>query len=74
MKFCYDKLNGRIVEVCGTKHFFAKLMDTSPTTVSAKTNNKSEFTQSEILQAVSVLNLSASDIPDYFFTPLVQKN
>ena len=71
MNFCYNKLKGRIKEVCDTNMRFAELMGISMSTISAKLNNKSEFSQPEILKAVEVLNLERSDIPQYFFTPLV---
>ena len=74
MAFCYDKLKGRITEVCGTKQHFAELMGISKATMSAKINNKSEFTQPEIAKAIAILNLEKSDIPTYFFTFEVQKN
>ena len=71
MAFCYNKLHGRITEICGTQENFGKLMGLSSATISAKLNNKSEFTQPEILNAVKILNLQTSDIPLYFFTPKV---
>ena len=71
MNFCYNKLRGRIKEICGTNLKFAELMTLSNTTISAKLNNKSEFSQPEILKAVEVLELDRSEIPQYFFTPLV---
>ncbi len=71
MAFCYDKLNGRIVEICKTKKKFAELMGFSNATISAKLNNKSEFTQPEIFKAVEILNLDLADIPLYFFNPNV---
>ena len=74
MDFCYNKLRGRIKEVCSTDTRFAELMGISKATVSAKLNNKSEFSQPEILKAVEVLNLERSEIPQYFFVPLVYKN
>ena len=73
MGFCYSKLNGRIIEICGTQKRFGELMGLSNATISAKFNNKSEFTQPEIMLALEILNLSQSDIPSYFFTPDVQK-
>lgn len=71
MKFCYNKLKGKIYEICGSCYNFAKLMDCSVTTMSAKLNNKSEFSQSEILKAVKILNIKCEEISLYFFTLLV---
>ena len=50
MSFRYDKLRGRIREICGTNQIFANLMGLSKATPSAKLNNKSEFSQPEILK------------------------
>ena len=71
MSFSYDKLRGKIKEVCGTNSRFADLMSISDATLSAKLNHKSEFTQPEIFKAVEILCLKRSDIPLYFFTPIV---
>ncbi len=71
MGFCYDKLSGRIKEICGTQSKFADLMGLSNATISAKLNNKSEFSQPEIFKAIDVLKLERSDIPAYFFTKQV---
>lgn len=73
MDFDYAKLRGRIREVCETQEHFSDLMGMSKATISAKINNKSEFTQPEIIRAVEVLNLRFDEISSYFFTPLVQK-
>ena len=71
MLFQYSKLKGRIKEICGSDYRFAELMKLSPTTISAKLNNKSEFSQPEIMKAVEILNLEPYEITLYFFTPLV---
>lgn len=73
MEFDYAKLRGRIREVCETQEKFSVLMGVSQATISAKINNKSEFTQPEILKAVEVLHLNWDEVSTYFFTPLVQK-
>ena len=72
MEFDYSKLRGRIREICGTQEAFADLMGISKPTMSAKLNNKSEFTQPEIIKAVNVLSLGYDEISPYFFTPVVQ--
>lgn len=68
MTFSYNRLRGRIKEVCVTNEEFALRMMLSPTTVSLKLNNKSQWTQSEIFKAVDVLDIKSEDIPNYFFT------
>lgn len=73
MEFDYARLRGRIREVCETQDRFSELMGMSKATISAKLNNKSEFSQPEIVRAVKILNLRADEITPYFFTPIVQK-
>lgn len=72
MAFNYSKLNGKIVEVCGTQGKFAEQMGLSERTISLKLNNKLMFKQNEILRAMGILNLTTEDLNDYFFTPKVQ--
>lgn len=67
MPFNYNKLKGRIIEKCGTYSKFAETMGITSTTMSAKINGKSEFSQEEILKAIKILQLDCTDIPNYFF-------
>lgn len=67
MKFNYAKLKGKIREICETQDRFAEMMGICQATMSAKINNKTEFTQSEILRAVKILNLHYDEICAYFF-------
>lgn len=67
----YSKLKGRIVEVCGTRSNFAKLMESTERTISLKLNGKRGFTQKEIKKALYVLDLTNEDITTYFFTEKV---
>ena len=71
MTYDYSKLNGRIIEVCGTSKTFAKLMGLSERTVSLKLSNKRSFKQSDIEKAKDILNLKGKDIDQYFFTKKV---
>lgn len=73
MSFQYNKLRGRIKEICKTNEEFAKRMGLSLASISQKLNNKSQWTQPEIFKAVDILCIDCTDIPAYFFTPLVQK-
>lgn len=68
MSYDYSKLNGRIVEICGTSKTFAKLMGLSERTVSLKLNNQIPFKQTDIEKAIEILNLKDKDIQPYFFT------
>ncbi len=65
--FDYSKLKGRIREICGTNSVFAKKLGYSLNTISAKLNNKSEFTQRDIMKSAHILKIDANEIPDYFF-------
>ncbi len=73
MMFNYNKLRGKIKEVFGTQEAFAMHVTLSNTSVSAKLNNKVEFSQKEIIRSARALNIAAADIPEYFFTPMVQE-
>ena len=72
MAFNYNKLKGRIVEVFGSQIEFAKAMDWSGRTLSLKLNGKVSWKQSDIMKAISLLQLSEDDIQDYFFAIEVQ--
>ena len=51
MAYDYAKLNGRIIEKCGTQAVFAERMGLSERTISMKLNNKIAFKQPEIQKA-----------------------
>ena len=68
MAYDYAKLNGRIVEKCGTQAVFAERMGLSERTISMKLNNKIAFKQPEIQKALEVLDLASDEIQAYFFT------
>lgn len=70
--FNYSKLRGRIVEKCGTQQEFAKTMEMSEKTVSLKMQGKIPWKQTDIMKALDVLDLDASDVQDYFFAVEVQ--
>lgn len=74
MSFDYSKLRGKIVEKYGSQTEFAKAMQCSERTLSLKLNGNVMWRQDEICRAIEALNLSESDIHDYFFTMKVQDN
>lgn len=68
MAYNYNKLAGRIVEICGTRAEFAKKMGLSERMTSLKLNNKSSWTQRNIQKAIAILDIDPKDIGVYFFT------
>ena len=73
MAYDYAKLNGKIVEKCGTQAVFAERMGLSERTISLKLNNKVAFKQPEIqkillrnqmFQMQSLLDFSESLLQD----------
>ena len=50
---------------------FAERLGCSLNTLSAKLNNKNEFTQSDIIKSTRILNINVNDISDYFFAQIV---
>ncbi len=72
MAFDYSKLKGKIKEVFGTQKAFAKAMNISGVSLSAKLNNTVAFTQSEINKACELLGIPIEFIPVYFFTEKVK--
>ncbi|MBE6722757.1 MAG: DUF739 family protein [Ruminococcaceae bacterium] len=67
MPYNYSVLLGKIIEVYGTQGAFARAMGLSEHSVSRKLNNKIQWTQSEMLKSCTLLNISRSEIPKYFF-------
>lgn len=74
MEYDYSKLNGRIVEKCGTQAIFAERMNLSERTVSLKLNNKIPWKQPEMQKAADVLDFPNDEIQVYFFTLKVQSS
>lgn len=70
--FDYSKLKGRIVEKFGTQDKFASKIKLTSKTISNKLNNKTAFSDKEIMQWCEVLDISNDEINKYFFTPKVQ--
>ncbi len=70
----HSKLKGRIKEVLETQNKLAKKLNLDETTISNKMNSNTYFTQKEILNICSILNISHSDIPEYFFKEKVREN
>lgn len=67
MKFNYSKLLGRMRECGFTQAELAKAIGINKATLSAKLNNRFSFSQEEILAICKLLNISISEIGDYFY-------
>lgn len=63
----FPKLQGRIIEVYGTRGAFAKAMKTSAQTISAKLAGKIEWRADEMALAARLLAFEKKEIPEYFF-------
>lgn len=72
LTFNYALLKHRIEEKCGKQKVFAAMMDSTEHTVSKKLSGEIFFKQDEIMRACKILDISASEIPAYFFTHNVQ--
>lgn len=72
MSFDYSKLRGRIIEKCGSLESFANAVNLSNNTVSKYMNNKIPWKQTNINEAIRVLDIPPEEISIYFFTPNVQ--
>lgn len=72
MAFDYSKLRGKIVEIFNTQSRFAEAMGWSERTLSLKMNGVRSWKQPDICKAIRLLQLTAEDIPIYFFDSKVQ--
>lgn len=73
MAYDYSRLNGKIVEVFGTRGSFASAMEMSERSLSLKLNNQVSWRQPEMTKACFLLSINPEDIKDYFFTLEVQE-
>lgn len=67
MGFEYDKLKGRIVEKFGTRGRFAQAIGVSEVTVSKKLNEKTQFSQEDIVTWCKLLEIPITEAGTYFF-------
>lgn len=74
MSYNYNKLRGAIKEVYGTQEAFANRMGMSNAALSQRLNNKSKFSQDEIVRACELCGIKPADIASYFFASEVQKS
>lgn len=74
MGFDYSKLLGRIKEKGFTQESLAKHIGITPGVMSLKLNNQSPFKQKEMFLICDALEISISDIGEYFFTQKVRNS
>lgn len=63
----YSKLRGKIKEVFGSETSFSEAMGYNRSTISAKLNNRSEWTRADIEKACDLLRIPLTDVALYFF-------
>ena len=63
----YAKLRGRIVERFGSQSSFATAMGWREALLSAKLNNKSEWSFPEVMKACELLEIPLAEAHLYFF-------
>lgn len=68
MEFDYSKLRGRIVEKFKSIGRFCDEYGITATSMSEKLNNKSRFSQLDIIKMSEMLNIKPDEIAEYFFT------
>ena len=68
VRYDYSKLLGRLREKGYTQAQFAERLGMSEMSLNNKLNNKYDFKQSEIVAALSALDIPASKTGAYFFT------
>ena len=63
----YRKLEGRIIEIYGSKVSFSKAIGMSEQLLSRKLNDKVCWKSKEMEKAIKILNIRRKEIPDFFF-------
>lgn len=65
--FDHNKLRGKIREMYGSEIKFAKALKISQSTLSAKLNNKIDFSRNDIVNMQKLLKIKNEDFYDTFF-------
>ena len=68
------KLRGRIVEKYGSQVRFAEKIGKTVQTVTAKLNGNSGFSQDDIVEWATALDIESNSVGDYFFAHLLSKS
>lgn len=69
--FDYSKLKGKMKEKGITQERLANEIGKDKSTISLRLNNQSLFVQDEIDKIIKLLEIPATEIKKYFFTPKV---
>lgn len=67
------ELRGRIIQKFGSQGRFAKHIGKTEQTVTAKLNNRVQFTQNDILEWCNALDIQADEVGKYFFDQKLSK-
>ena len=67
----YSLLRGRIKEKLKNEYVLAEKLNCSKATLSKKLNDEVDFTQTEIENVCTILEIERIDIASYFFTSKV---
>lgn len=67
----YSLLRGKIKEKLKNEYVLAEKLNCSKATLSKKLNDEVDFTQSEIENVCTILEIERIDISSYFFTSKV---
>ena len=68
IEFNYNKLRGRIIEICGDQKTFSEAMGMNQPTLSHKLRNNRKWTQEEILKATEILAIPDNEVLSYSFS------
>ena len=67
VEFDYSKLQGKIIEKCGTRMAFANKVGISTVALTQKLKGRVAFKNDEIIHMARILDIPTSDLPLYFF-------
>lgn len=74
LEFDYSKLKGRITEKFGSYKNLVPHLSYGESSLSAKLNNNSRFSQPDMLELANVLEIDDKSFAAYFFKLRVRKN
>lgn len=72
-KYDFSKLRGKIKEKLGSESEYAKLLNLSNSSISAKLQSQVPFSLKEIEITINRLDIPVVEIYDYFFIKKVEK-